>query len=86
MYNHGESVDLVALASEEANRLYETYFHHHHPYSVEIETYGVPTGREDYFYRLVEEELLNKGEKIRRNGQYFKIDRYQAHKKTGHPC
>ena len=78
MYNH-DSMDLVALAAEEARRLYEANFHHHHPYTVEIETDGVPEDRTEYFCRLVEEELLAKGEKIRREGQYFKIDRYQSH-------
>ena len=78
MYNSHET-DLVALAAEEAIRLYEVYFHHHHPYTVEIETDGVPSDRIDYFCRLVEEELELKGEKIRRDGRYFKIAKYQAH-------
>ena len=53
--------------------------HHYHPYTVEIETNGVPYDKEEYFCRLVEEELQKKGEKISRDGRYFKIDRYQAH-------
>lgn len=77
MYN--QTTDLVALAAEEARRLYEANFHHYHPYTVEIETDGVPYDKVEYFCRLVEEELLTKGEKIRRDGRYFKIDRYQSH-------
>ena len=78
MYNH-PSMDLVALAAEEASRLYEVNFHHYHPYTVEIETDGVSYDKVETFCRLVEEELLAKGEKIRREGRYFKIDRYQSH-------
>lgn len=73
------AVDLVALAAEEASRLYEANFHHYHPYTVVIETDGVPFDRVEYFCSLVEEELALKGEKIRRDGRYFKIEKYQAH-------
>ena len=71
--------DLVAMAAEEASRLYEKFFHHYHPWSVDIDTAGVPFEDEERFCRLVEEEIAAKGEKIRRNGRYFKIDKYQAH-------
>ena len=74
-----EQLDLSALAYDEAGRLYENFFHHYYPFTVEIETTGVPYDREEAFCRLVEYELALKGEKIRRNGRYFKIDKYQAH-------
>ena len=74
-----QTTDLVAMAAEEASRLYETCFHHYHPWSVDIDTTGVPYDKVETFCRLVEEELALRGEKIRRDGRYFKIDKYQAH-------
>ena len=82
MCNH--EIDLVAVAAEEAARLYEVNFHHYHPYTVEIETAGIPEHRREYFCRLVEDELALKGETILRDGRYFKIARYQS-KKMGTP-
>lgn len=69
--------ELEARASEEARRLYEQEFHYYNPYSREIDIKGIPCALEDKFCRMVEEELELKGEKIHRNGKYFKIDRYQ---------
>lgn len=74
-----EQLDLSALAYDEAGRLYENFFHYHNPFTIEIDTTGVPYYLEEAFCRLVEDELALKGEKIRRNGRYFKIDKYQAH-------
>ena len=71
---------LTALASEEARRLIEKEFSYHNPYSVVIEDEGIPYTQRERYYALVEEELLMKGEKITRNGQFFKIDRYQNKK------
>ena len=71
---------LTALASEEARRLLEEEFSYDNPYTVVIEDEGVPYTQRDRFYGLVEEELLMKGEKITRNGQFFKIDKYQKKK------
>ncbi|MCI9246254.1 MAG: hypothetical protein HFJ30_03905 [Clostridia bacterium] len=69
---------LEAEASEEARRLYEREFHYHNPYTRVIETGGIPTSQVEEFCQMVEEELLRKGEKIHREGKYFKIERYQA--------
>ena len=69
--------DITALAYDEAQRLLETCFACYYPYTCIIEDDGVPFEKRETFYRQVEEELLLKGEKITRNGKYFKIDRYQ---------
>ena len=69
--------ELEAMASEEARRLYEKEFSYHNPYTREIEADGIPACLEDKFYQMVEDELLLKGEKIRRIGKYFKICKYQ---------
>lgn len=70
-------MDIIAKAYDEAQRLIEKCFSFHNPYSCVIEDDGIPFNQKERFYRLVEEELLEKGEKITRNGQFFKIDRYQ---------
>lgn len=69
--------DITALAYDEAQRLLETCFACYFPYTCVIEDYGVAFEEQEKFYGQVEEELLLKGEKITRNGKYFKIDRYQ---------
>ncbi len=73
-----ENMELQAIASEEARRLYEKEFSYFNPYTREIDTEGIPYTQKEAFCRMVEEELLQKGEKIRRQGQYFKIDKYQS--------
>lgn len=72
-----DTIELEVLADEEARRLYEVEFSHHNPYTREIETSGIPYPQEEEFCQLVEQELLRKGEKIHRNGRYFKIARDQ---------
>lgn len=69
--------DIRELAYEEAQRLLETCFSFYNPYTCIIEAEGVEYDEREDFYRLVEEELLCKGERIRREGQYFKISKYQ---------
>lgn len=71
--------ELEAMASEEARRIYEKEFSYHNPYTREIESDGVPVGLEEAYYRMVENELALRGEKIFRDGKYFKISRYQSH-------
>lgn len=71
------TMELEVEASEEARRLYEREFHHHNPYTREIDTSGIPYAQEEQFCQMVEDELRLKGEKIHLNGRYFKIDRYQ---------
>ena len=70
-------IDIRALAYEEAQRLLETCFTFYNPYTCIIETAGIPFEKQEEFYRMVEEELLERGENIRREGQYFKILRFQ---------
>lgn len=73
--------ELEALAYDEAIRLKETYFDHHHPYTCWMEIPAeVSFVDEDEFYWLVQVELERQGEKITRNGKFFKIDRFQNHK------
>lgn len=69
--------DLHALAYEEAQRLLEKCFSFHNPYTCIIDAQGISFELREDFYRLVEEELLAKGEKIIREGEYFKIQRFQ---------
>jgi len=69
--------EIEAMASEEAVRLYEKEFQHYNPYTREINADGIPYSKQEIYFRLVEEELLAKGEKIQRQGAYFKIERYQ---------
>ena len=73
-----EKWKLESKASEEAQRLYEKEFSFHNPYTVII-CDGIPFSQREEFYRLVEEELNSRDEKIIRpyNQQYFKIVRYQ---------
>ena len=73
-------MELTAMASEEARRLYEKEFSYFNPYTREIDAEGIPFSQREAFYQMVEEELLEKGEKIRRQGQYFEIERYQRKK------
>ena len=80
MANEMTRAELEAMASEEARRLYEKEFSYCNPYTVTIEDNEIPHNLRDSFYQLVEDELLEKGEKISRNGQYFKIDKYQKKK------
>ncbi len=70
--------ELEAMAAEEARRLYEVEFSFYNPYTRFICTDGIPADQEETFCRLVEEELLLKGEKIHRSGAMFKICEYQA--------
>ncbi len=58
-----DDLELEAYASEEASRLL---------------AHDIPFTERDAFYQKVEEELLRKGEKIMRHGEFFKISRYQA--------
>ena len=69
--------DITALAYEEAQRLLEACFSFDNPYTCMIESSGVPFEQQEDFYQMVEEELLERGEKIRREGSYFKILRFQ---------
>lgn len=73
--------DIKALAYEEAQRLLETSFSFFNPYTCIIEADGIPFGEQEEFFRLVEKELLEKGLKIKREGQYFKIVKFQKSKK-----
>ena len=70
--------NLEAAAAEEARRLYEREFSHYNPYTIVIETEGIQSSQVEAFCCLVEQELLEKGERIKRNGIYFKIGRYQS--------
>ncbi len=73
--------ELEALAYDEALRLMEVYFTHVHPYTCWIDIPAdVSYNEVDFFCRLVEDELLLKGEKITRNGKFFKINRFQHNK------
>ena len=74
------SSDIRALSYEETQRLLETCFTFYNPYTCIIEAEGIPFENQEQFYRMVEEELLAKGEKIRREGPYFKILRFQSNK------
>lgn len=69
---------IEAMAAEEARYLYETEFSHENPYTRFINDDSVPISQRELFCRLVEEELAMKGEKIHRDGNMFKICRYQA--------
>lgn len=71
--------NIKALAYEEAQRLLEKCFSFYNPYTCIIETdiYEIPFNKKEEFCTLVEEELLEKGKKISREGEYFKIDKYQ---------
>lgn len=73
-----DRAELEALAYDEAVRLKEVYFDHHHPYTCWIEIpAGVSYRDEDLFCKLVETELENMGENITRDGKFFKIDKFQ---------
>ena len=72
--------NILALAYEEAQRLLEKYFTFHNPYACMIEAEGVPFEQQENFYQMVEDELLKKGERIKRDGPYFKIVRFQKSK------
>lgn len=74
--------NLEALAYEEAQRLLETCFTFHNPYTCIIDNEGIPFEKHEDFYRMVEEELLAKGEKIERRGAFFKILKFQKNKKA----
>ena len=70
--------ELEALAYDEAMRLKEEYFDHYHPYTCWMEIPAeVSYVDEDAFCVLVQEELERMGEKITRDGIYFKIDKFQ---------
>ena len=72
--------EMTTLVCEEVQRLLETCFSYHNPYTCEISAEGVPFEERDNFYRMVEEELLERGKKITRDrkyGQYFKINEFQ---------
>lgn len=70
--------ELSALAYDEATRLVEEYFSHHHPYTCWMEIPAeVSYAEEEFFCSLVESELRARGEKITRDGKYFKIDKFQ---------
>ncbi len=69
--------NIKVRAYEEAQRLLEKCFSFHNPYTCIIEAEGIPFEQQDKFYQLVEEELLKKGERIIREGEYFKIERFQ---------
>ncbi len=77
MFDKIGSLELEAMAAEEARRLYETEFSFNNPYTRTIETAGVPEDQKEAFCKFVEEELAWRGEKINRKGEYFKIERYQ---------
>lgn len=77
MFEELSTMELEAEASEEARRLYEEEFHYYNPYTREIDTSGISSQQEERFCQMVEDELRRKGEKIHRNGRYFKIARYQ---------
>lgn len=72
-----DNSELQAMASEEARRLYEKEFSCFNPYTREIDAEGIPFTQRETFYRMVEDELREKGEEIQRQGPYFKIARYQ---------
>ena len=72
-----DKMTMTAMAYEEAQRLLEKSFSFHNPYTCEIEAEGIPFNQREEFYKLVEEELLERGEKISRQGEFFKIDKYQ---------
>ena len=74
-----KNIEIEALASEEARRLYEKEFSYYNPYTREIDAEGIPFLEREKFYQLVEEELLQKGEMIQRDGAYFKIMKYQRY-------
>lgn len=72
-----DRAELEARAYDEAQRLLERDFSFYNPYTCIIEADEIPFGDRDRFYGLVEIELAAKGEKISRDGQYFKISKYQ---------
>ena len=70
--------ELEALAYDEALCLLETSFSFDNPYTCVIDLPPeISFNDESAFYRQVEEELAAKGEKIAREGEFFKILRYQ---------
>ena len=68
---------LEVLAYEEAQRLIEKEFWFINPGVCEIYAEHIPSSERDKFYKLVEEILLEKGEKITRHGEFFSIDKFQ---------
>lgn len=73
-------IDITSKAYEEAQRLIEKYFSYDNPYTCIIDAEAIPFEMREKFYSQVEEELLLKGEKITRHGEFFKIDKYQKKK------
>ena len=72
--------NISVLAYEEAQRLLEKCFSFYNPYTCIIEAEGIPYESQEKFYQMVENELLEKGEKIKREGPYFKIVKFQKSK------
>jgi len=70
------NMELTAKAYDEAQRLLEKCFSYDNPYTCVIDAEEIPFEQREKFYRMVEEELLEKGEHINRKGEFFKIVRY----------
>lgn len=75
-----DNVQLEVLAYEEAQRLIEKEFWFLNPGVCEIYAEHIPSSQRDKFYQLVEEELVQKGEKITRYREFFSIDKFQPKK------
>lgn len=69
--------ELEALAYDEAQRLLEKEFTYHNPYTRIIECDEIPYNQQSEFCQIVEKELELKGEKITRDGKFFKINKFQ---------
>lgn len=64
-------------AEVEAQRLLEKMNYYSDPGLLTIDATEIPYWQEETFYRMVEAELLLRGERIHRNGRYFTSARYQ---------
>ena len=70
-------MDIESLAYEEAQRIMEECFSFYNPYTCIIEVEEIPFEQREHFCQLVEDELLERGERIKRDGPYFKILKFQ---------
>ena len=70
-------MDIESLAYEEAQRIMEECFSFYNPYTCIIEVEEIPFEQREHFCQLVEDELFERGERIKRDGPYFKIIKFQ---------
>lgn len=76
MYEEMTHEQLENVADEETQRLFEKLQYYSNPGMMEIDTRNVNYWQEEFFCRMVEAKLLQKGEPINRKGRYFKSKRY----------